>query len=120
RDTCHLSLSHPLSAPSPPSSGAQASRTYAVYYVGTDPRERPVLFREFHRSPVGPSAAAPGSSDVLTRAVRDAITEAALDPDYVSPWAGRATLDHASYDAGAGTLVVALDDGAPTQRPEAM
>ena len=97
-----------------PSPGAASSRTYAVYYVGTDPRDRPVLFREFHRS-------ASGSDSTLTVAVRDAVAKSALDPDYVSPWAGLVTLDRTSYDAtGSGTLQVTLKDGAPTQRPATM
>jgi hypothetical protein len=99
------------SATTSPSPTSPSSHTYAVYYVGTDPRDRPVLFREFHRGP--------GST--LTTAVRDAIAEPALDPDYVSPWAGLVTLDHASYDnTGSGTLQIVLEDGAPTQRPATM
>lgn len=103
----------PSSATTSPSSAASstpAATTYAVYYVGTDPRGRPVLFREFHRGT---------ADDTLTAAVRDAMTSDPLDPDYVTPWAGLATLDHASYQAGSG-LQLTLKDGAPSRRPASM
>jgi len=108
------------SASTSPSPGSPSSRTYAVYYVGSDPRDRPVLFREFHRMPAQASAAPTGGTSILTTAVRDAIAESALDPDYVSPWAGLATLDRTSYDSAAGLLQVTLKDGAPAQRPATM
>jgi len=128
------SASEGPSAPSSgtPSSGSPSSTTttdhattspatgvYAVYYVGTDPRGRPVLFREFHRGPDLPTVDPAAGDDVLTEAVRDAMTHPPLDPDYVSPWAGLATLDSASYETtGAGdTLRVALGAGAPRDRP---
>jgi hypothetical protein len=109
-------------APSSPSSspGSPSSRTYAVYYVGSDPRDRPVLFREFHRLPAQASAAPTGDTSILSTAVRDAIAASALDPDYVSPWAGLVTLDRTSYDSAAGLLQVTLKDGAPAQRPATM
>jgi Immunoglobulin-like domain of bacterial spore germination/Sporulation and spore germination len=91
------------------------SQVYAVYYVGTDPRGRPVLFREFHRvSPAGRGA------DPLSSAVHDAITRAPLDPDYVSPWAGHATLGQARYDESAGTLTISLRGAHLGARPTGM
>jgi hypothetical protein len=109
----------PSSSPSS-SPGSPSSRTYAVYYVGSDPRDRPVLFREFHRLPAQASAAPTGDTSILSTAVRDAIAASALDPDYVSPWAGLVTLDRTSYDSAAGLLQVTLKDGAPAQRPATM
>ena len=98
------------------------SKAVAVYYVGTDPRGRPVLFREFHRAPDYPANAEGSDRDLLDVAVRDAMTTPPLDPDYDAPWIGTAALDHASYDTtGNGyTLQIALKDGAPAQRPAGM
>lgn len=98
------------------------SKAVAVYYVGTDPRDRPVLFREFHRAPDYPANAEGSDRDLLDVAVRDAMTTPPLDPDYDAPWIGTAALDHASYDTtGNGyTLQIALKDGAPAQRPAGM
>lgn len=106
-------------APTPsPSSGA--TKAYAVYYVGTDPRDKPVLFREFHRGPAFPANAQGSDRDVLTEAVRDAVTATPLDPDYRSPWQSHGvSLTEASYDTtGDGyTLQVALRGSDLAHRP---
>jgi hypothetical protein len=103
------------SAPTTPTSGTTAppgTKAYAVYYVGDNPAGKPVLFREFHSGPDLPSADPGGNgADVLTEAVQDALGTLPLDPDYVSPWQDRVTLDYASYQTtGAGyTLQIALN-----------
>jgi hypothetical protein len=109
-----------VSSPSTGPASASPTTAYAVYYVGADPHGRPVLFREFHRAADLPTADPAGTGDdLLTEAVHDALATPPLDPDYLTPWAGRARLDHASYaTTGDGdTLRIALEDGAPTTRP---
>jgi hypothetical protein len=104
-------------------SAAPTTKAYAVYYVGSDPAGRPVLFREFHTGPALPAVdPANNGDDVLTEAVHDAVATAPHDPDYLSPWAGLVKLDHTSYQATGtdATLQVALEDGAPTRRPADM
>jgi hypothetical protein len=121
---------NPSTAPTSPGSATPAAtgsaqagtKAVAVYYVGSDPSNRPVLFREFHQAPDYPANVAGSDRDLLTVAVRDAMTTLPLDPDYGTPWIGTAQLDHASYDTtGAGyTLRIALKQGAPAQRPAGM
>lgn len=116
-------VSSPTTATSNPPTSTSGTKAYAVYYVGTNPSGKPVLFREFHRGPDVP-AADPGANgnDVLTEAVHDALATVPFDPDYVSPWPGLATLDYASYETtGDGyTLQIAFKSGAPTARPPGM
>jgi hypothetical protein len=116
-------VSAPTTSTSAPVTGLAGTKAYAVYYVGTNPAGKPVLFREFHRGP-DVQAADPGGNgnDVLTEAVRDALATNPLDPDYTSPWPGLATLDYASYEStGAGyTLQVALTGKGLANRPAGM
>jgi hypothetical protein len=104
---------------SPSPSGG--TRAYAVYYVGEDPNNEPVLFREFHRGPDYPVNVESSERDLLSEAVGDAVTDAPLDPDYRSPWLNHGvTVDHASYDTSAGggsTLEIALLGEDLAERP---
>jgi Immunoglobulin-like domain of bacterial spore germination len=102
--------------PSPSSTGG--TQAYAVYYVGTDPRDKPVLFREFHRGPDYPVNVPGSDRDVLTEAVRDAVTAEPLDPDYRSPWQRHGvSLAYATYDTTGDTLRVALQGSDLARRP---
>jgi hypothetical protein len=84
-----------------------------VYYVGSNPRGKPVLFREFHRG---------SGHDLLHEAVAEAVDGTPLDPDYVTPWAGIATLTGATYETtGAGaTLDIELSGHHLASRPADM
>jgi hypothetical protein len=124
------SLSTPRSTPPPSTTPSATSSTaaagapsspaaYAVYYVGTDPRGRPVLYREFHR-PDLPGGTVGSDADLLTEAVHDAVSRAPLDPDYVSPWSGHATFDRATYDRARGSLTVSLLGNHLELRPAGM
>lgn len=112
--------SSPSTSSAPVTTGAQA---FAVYYVGADAAGKPVLYREFHRGPRLQTADPGGNgNDVLTEAVHDALATSPLDPDYRTPWADLATLDHASYTTTGGghTLQIALRNTGIAQRPTSM
>jgi hypothetical protein len=110
-------------ATTPTSAPTQGPQSYAVYYVGANGAERPVLFREVHQGPQLESADPSGNGhDVLTEAVQDALNTFPTDPGYRTPWRGLVRLDYASYTTtGAGyTLQIALHEGAPVGRPSDM
>lgn len=90
--------------------GATASRAYAVYYVGTDPEGKPVLFREFHRGPA--------SKPIAALAVDD-LGSTPLDPDYSSSWQ-RGWLQSAKANPNAGVIFVTPSKAVPADRPAGM
>jgi hypothetical protein len=93
--------SHPTGSPPLPGTPGPGATAYAVYYVGSNPWGRPVLFREFHQGPKLPDNLAGRDQELLHEAVAEAVGGKPLDPDYVSPWAGIAALTDASYTTGA-------------------
>lgn len=117
--------STPTSPTAPASSMPTAppgSKAYAVYYVG-DGGSGPVLFREFHAGPALPATDPAGTGhDLLTVAVRDALQTKPLDPDYRSPWQGRATLGSVAFDnrGGKDSLRVDLSGSSLARRPVGM
>ena len=64
-------------AADPSSSPSGDTHEYAVYYVGKDPHDKPVLFRELHR---GAEATAAG------QLAQDGLQTTPLDPDYSTTW----------------------------------
>jgi hypothetical protein len=99
------STSSTATSPAPASSAPTAqsgTKAYAVYYVG-DGGSGPVLYREFHAGPAG------SGDDLLAVAVRDAMQTTPLDPDYRSPWQGRATLGSAAYGDTGGSKSLRVD-----------
>ena len=100
------------SAPSPSSSASQGggTKTYAVYYVGTDPKDKPVLFREFHRG---------DESKPTNVLVADGLQTAPTDPDYSTPWrTGDLLGPKANPDAG--VILVTLGHASLEHRPVGM
>jgi hypothetical protein len=90
--------------------GGTETTAYAVYYVGADPKGRPVLFREFHRGPT--------SEPVAALAVDD-LESTPLDPDYSTAWQ-RGWLKGAKADPDAGAIFVTPSATAPADRPAGM
>lgn len=102
----------PVSSPTTTSTATASSGTkaYAVYYVGSDPAGRPVLFREFHRG-----AASTPTTDL---ALAD-LGALPLDPDYGTTWrAGDLTGVQDRTDAnGSGEIRVFLGSATLESRP---
>jgi hypothetical protein len=108
----HSATSTPTGPTAPSSSAPTAvsgTKAYAVYYVG-DGGSGPVLYREFHAGPALPATdPAGGGSDLLTVALRDAMQTTPLDPDYRSPWQGRATLGSAVFSSTGDSDTLRVD-----------
>jgi hypothetical protein len=86
------------------------TRTYAVYYIGTSPQDKPVLYREFHR---GSAAASP------TRLAIDGLESRPLDPDYVTPWRPRDIVE-VKPDLARDVVYVSLGHDRLEDRPASM
>jgi hypothetical protein len=97
-------------ATSSPSPHGPATKAYAVYYAGTNPRGTPVLFREFHRGPASTPTAALAVDD---------LGGAPFDPDYSTAWRA-GWLKGAKADPNAGVIFVTPSTAAPADRPAAM
>jgi hypothetical protein len=94
------------SEPSP----SGASRAYPVYYVGRDPRDRPVLFRELHRGEAARSAG---------QLATDGLQSTPLDPDYSTAW-GSGDLRDAQLHREIGAITVTLGFASLQHRPPDM
>jgi hypothetical protein len=86
------------------SAGAGVNANVPVYYLGSN-RSKTLLYREYHLI-----AAGDGSPAERTRAAVADMLDAgkARDPDYTSPWPGRASVRDVAV--GAGTVTVDLAD----------
>jgi Immunoglobulin-like domain of bacterial spore germination len=98
------------SGPTSTATGGTATKVYAVYYVGTDPKGKPVLFREFHRGPAAKPTAALAVDDLQSTP---------LDPDYSTAWQ-RGWLKDAKLDPNAGVIFVTSARTVPSSRPAGM
>jgi hypothetical protein len=94
----------------PTESPTGETRTYAVYYIGTSPQDKPVLYREFHR---GSAAASP------TRLAIDGLESRPLDPDYVTPWRPRDIVE-VKPDLARDVVYVSLGHDRLEDRPASM
>jgi hypothetical protein len=106
-------VSSPTTAASSTATASSGTKAYAVYYVGTNPSGRPVLFREFHRG----AASTPTSELALA-----ALGALPLDPDYATSWqAGDLTgvQDHTGA-SGQGEIRVFLGSASLESRPAGM
>ncbi|HEY3530309.1 MAG TPA: Gmad2 immunoglobulin-like domain-containing protein [Nocardioides sp.] len=93
-----------------PSPSVSATKAYAVYYAGTDPRGEPVLYREFHRGPASTPAG------VLPL---DDLQATPLDPDYTTAWQA-GWLKDAKANPNAGVIFVTPSRAVPARRPAGM
>lgn len=98
------------SGPTSTATGGTATKAYAVYYVGTDPKGKPVLFREFHRGPASKPTAALAVDD---------LESTPLDPDYSTAWQ-RGWLKEAKLNPNAGVIFVTSARTVPSSRPAGM
>jgi hypothetical protein len=96
--------------PTSAATGRTATKAYAVYYVGADPKGKPVLFREFHRGPDTKPTAALAVDD---------LESTPLDPDY-STARQRGWLKDAKANPNAGVIFVTPSAGVPRDRPTGM
>jgi hypothetical protein len=87
-----------------------AIEEYAVYYIGQDPRDKPVLFRELHR---GDAPKSPGLLAV------NGLQSTPLDPDYSTAW-GSGDLRDAQLHREIGAITVTLGYASLQRRPAEM
>jgi hypothetical protein len=86
------------------------TQEYAVYYVGQDPRDRPVLFREVHNSE---------SAKPPAQLAEDGLQTTPLDPDYSTAW-GSGDLRDAELHREIGAITVTLGYPSLQHRPAGM
>jgi hypothetical protein len=101
------SSSPTTSSATPAATGSADTKAFAVYYVGTDPRDKPVLYREFH--------AGESTTPVGTLAV-EGLATSPLDPDYATPWRQGDLVD-AKLNPNAGVIFVTLGHRSSERRP---
>ena len=97
-------------AADPSSSPSGDTHEYAVYYVGKDPHDKPVLFRELHQ---GAEATAAG------QLAQDGLQATPLDPDYSTAWRS-GDLRDAKLHTESGLITVSLGYPSLQHRPADM
>jgi hypothetical protein len=89
-------------ASDPSTSPTGDTQEYAVYYVGKDPQDQPVLFRELRRG---------GASRSAGQLAEEGLQSTPLDPDYATAWS---TGDLRDPRLRPGTGIIAVTLGYPS------